>query len=243
MKPSQSNNNILKQSESLGIIAHEIKSPISVTVQLLQTVEILLESQEIEKAQRMVTRARKRAQSALELTRNLLEYIKVEKRDRIEEKSAQLIISKRIPVLLEKHLHQAELRNVRIICDFGCGSTPVTAREFEFDLIADNLISNAIRYSKRSEGDQRVWVRTLAGGGGVILEVEDEGIGMSDEDQDKIFGGFYRSSQAKEQTISGSGLGMAIVRNIIDQMGARIECDSEPGRGTKFTVVFPRASG
>ncbi len=224
----------------LGIIAHEIKSPIAATIQILHTVEFLLPGEENAKVRRMVKRAIKRASSALDLTRNLLEYMKLDHTDRNQARSGVMKLSERIPQLLEKHLPMAEKHNVRVICEFGSEGGSVNLSEFEFDLILDNLVSNAIRYSKRDDSLKRVWLRTRETPEWVILTVEDEGIGMKEEDRVQIFSEFFRSNFAKEQTISGSGLGMAIVKKIADEINAHISCASIPGKGTTFTVKFPR---
>jgi len=224
----------------MGLIAHEIKSPIAATIQILQTVEHLLPGEQHAKVRRMVKRAIKRASSALDLTKNLLEYMKLDQPTRKQARSSGMKLSERIPVLLEKHLPMAEKYNVRVICEFGCEGGSINLSEFEFDLILDNLVSNAIRYSKRDNSLNRVWIRTRESSEKIILVVEDEGIGMKEQDRLKIFSEFFRSNHAKEQTTSGSGLGMAIVKKIADEVNAQISCDSIQGKGTTFTVKFPR---
>jgi len=69
--------------------------------------------------------------------------------------------------------------------------------------------------------------------------VEDTGIGIDKDDMPHIFDRFYRGSLAREHKIHGSGLGLAIVREILDNHHARIAVDSEPGRGSRFTLWLP----
>ena len=74
----------------------------------------------------------------------------------------------------------------------------------------------------------------------VKLTVADEGIGIAPADQDRIFEEFFRTEQARTASRLGTGLGLAIVRRYVDQMGGEIALHSEVGKGTTFTVMWPR---
>jgi len=71
--------------------------------------------------------------------------------------------------------------------------------------------------------------------------VEDSGIGIKAEDQERIFQGFYRTQAAKASGEMGTGMGLSIVAQLVARWGGRIELDSEPGRGSRFTVRLPAA--
>ena len=229
-----------RQSDSLKLIAHEIKAPIAVVIQLLQAAELSLHQPGLENPLRLVQKAIKRARSALDLTRNLLDYIRIGEATQDMKKTTDVIFAEHLPGLLEKHQAAAQSHDFRVICEFNPQRTPLSVRVFEFDLIVDNLVSNAIRYSKRNQGPQQVWIRTFELPDSFVLEIQDEGIGMSEADQGKLFSSFHRSSEAKDQTISGTGLGMALVKKITDDLGAEISCRSIPGTGTVFRVSFPK---
>ena len=68
----------------------------------------------------------------------------------------------------------------------------------------------------------------------------DQGIGIAPEDQERIFEEFYRTDAAQEATTLGTGLGLSIVRKFVDGLGGTIALQSEPGEGSRFTVVLPR---
>ncbi len=101
-----------------------------------------------------------------------------------------------------------------------------------------NLLDNAAKYS----GDSReIIVRVKGRGEHAVLEVEDHGIGIAPVDQPHVFERFYRSRRDDGQ--GGYGLGLYLVKHVMDAHGGRIELESEPGRGSLFRLVFPPAHG
>ena len=100
-----------------------------------------------------------------------------------------------------------------------------------------NLIDNAIKYSA---GRKHIGVRLApAAAGGAEISVSDRGIGISPEDRQRIFEAFYRAPEAVRQDPSGVGLGLKIVKHIMDAHGGEIAIAGAPGRGTTITLKFP----
>ena len=99
-----------------------------------------------------------------------------------------------------------------------------------------NLVDNAIKYS----GDRKV-IRVAAAlqGGRLALAVADEGIGIPAGEQDRIFEKFYRVGRSETQGRRGSGMGLALVRHIMEAHGGEIALESQPGSGSRFTLLFP----
>lgn len=103
--------------------------------------------------------------------------------------------------------------------------------------LVTNLCSNAIRYNYRGGS---VFVSVLPGKDAVTLSVQDTGIGIPEEQQERIFERFYRVDKGRSRTVGGTGLGLAIVKHIAAQHGATITVHSEVGKGSEFRVIFPR---
>src|SRR5262249_6993933 len=102
-----------------------------------------------------------------------------------------------------------------------------------------NLLDNAIKYSGDS---RRILVRLGQNDGFVTLSVIDHGIGISKEDHAKIFEKFYRVSTGLVHDVKGSGLGLSIVKHIVEAHGGKVMVESEPGRGSAFTICLPAAA-
>lgn len=114
-------------------------------------------------------------------------------------------------------------------------SSEITANPEMMNELLFNLCDNAIRYNNKGGN---VLVRVFQTEDEVHLEVEDTGIGIPKEHQDRIFERFYRVDKSRSKSTGGTGLGLAIVKHIIMQNQARLELQSEQGEGTKISVIF-----
>ena len=110
----------------------------------------------------------------------------------------------------------------------------------QLERVMINLLSNAVKFS---EPGQHVVIRGRRQGGMVCLSVKDEGIGIAVEDQSQLFTRFFRTTAAKDRGIPGTGLGLAVVKGIVDGHGGTLRVDSELGRGTTISVLLSVAPG
>jgi heavy metal sensor kinase len=104
--------------------------------------------------------------------------------------------------------------------------------------LAMNLITNAIRYNR--EGG-RVSVSTAIAGEMAVFTVTDTGVGISPEDQARVFDRFFRADKARSRDAGGSGLGLAICKSIVEAHGGKIQVKSDVNVGSSFTVHLPMA--
>jgi signal transduction histidine kinase len=133
---------------------------------------------------------------------------------------------------------QAEAKSVRIQVCAEAGDYPVLADRGDLDRIFMNLISNGIKYN-RENGTLTIQLRRVDPDGAIDVEVSDTGIGMSREEMQHLFQEFYRVKNPDTSGIPGTGLGLATVKRVLEEYNGRIQVDSEPGRGTTFTVHLP----
>jgi signal transduction histidine kinase len=101
-----------------------------------------------------------------------------------------------------------------------------------------NLLDNALKYSP---GGQAVAVALSSDASAAVITVSDRGVGIEPADRDRIFEAFFRAPGAAARAPAGVGLGLKIVRHIMDAHGGRVEFASEPGAGSVFRLVFPRS--
>ena len=131
---------------------------------------------------------------------------------------------------------EAEAADVTLSVE-GESATLCGIHQYLFSIVY-NLTDNAIKYSRPGG---RVVLRTENLSGQVRLTVTDNGIGIPPEHQDRVFERFYRVDKSRSKEVGGTGLGLSIVKHAARLHQARIDLESEPGRGSVFSVTFPRA--
>ena len=114
-------------------------------------------------------------------------------------------------------------------------SIVVMSDEVSLRQIAVNLISNAVRHTPQGAG---VVVRMTEEGNSVLLEVEDSGPGMTPEEASRAFDRFWQADSSRSST--GAGLGLAIVRSMVDALGGKVTLVSDTAMGTRVLVIIPR---
>jgi PAS domain S-box-containing protein len=113
---------------------------------------------------------------------------------------------------------------------------PVSADPVRIGQVIDNLVSNALKFTPRGG---RVDVRAFAHEAGVRIEVADTGVGIPEDEQERLFERFYRTAHAQSAAVPGAGLGLSIARAIVEGHGGAISCRSVDGAGTTFVVDLP----
>lgn len=213
-------------------VAHELRAPVAAIQGYLRL--ILDGYADPEKQREMLERSDKRASELLALIEDLLALARV--KDAAPEE-------KRVPVLVGEVLRQvadllqveASKKGLAFSVQEDANPAVLATRDHIRQLWA-NLISNAIRYTP--EGG-RVSVSLTVQGDVVEGVVEDTGIGIAQEDLPRIFDEFYRTRTAKEMVSGGTGLGLPIVKRIVETYGGDIRVESEVGKGSRFTFTLP----
>ena len=116
----------------------------------------------------------------------------------------------------------------------------ITADRAALAQAVHNLIDNAIKYSAGTK-DVRVGAHTDAGN--LVIEVQDFGVGISPEEIGRIFDRFYRGRGQLIRSIRGSGLGLTLVKQIVEAHGGTVQIRSEPGEGSTFSIQLPLKKG
>ena len=137
---------------------------------------------------------------------------------------------------VESYRYHLEKKGFAIQTDIA---SDLLEMNFDGEAIASvlvNLLSNALRFSPKK---REVIVKLFRDNGNAVLQVEDKGIGISPKEVSKIFKRFYRSKNNNVPESGGSGLGLTLVKHIADAHGGRVEVESQPGKGSIFSVILP----
>jgi PAS domain S-box-containing protein len=116
------------------------------------------------------------------------------------------------------------------------GAPSIRCDENKLRQVLVNLVDNAVKYSPQGG---RVELRVRSANGSCLIEVADEGLGIPPDERDRIFEKFYRLDPQQTQGVGGSGLGLYICRELVERMEGQLRVESEPGKGSRFTVELP----
>lgn len=220
------------KDQHLGIAAHDLRNPLSSIRGMSQ---MLVEMELDENTQTSFLQSIYRvSDQMLTLVDNLLDVAVIEsgKFDlKITEENISRLVGERIELMAKN----AEKKEIRLIADLQ----EVADSLFDADRmrqVVDNLLSNAIKFSPSG-----TVVNVTCGQAGRILDitVTDQGPGIPSEDLDRLFDSFEKLSAQPTGGEKSTGLGLSIVKSIVDAHGGEIEVDSEVGRGTTFIVHLP----
>ena len=215
-------------------VAHELRAPIAaIQSYLLSLLKGYLSPEQQEK---FAQRAVERCQESLNMVDDLLDLAVVKQEQEAKERAVVCLAESLEEVF---PLLKAQAEEKRIACVLEIRQRPfVVANSEQMSHVWTNLISNAIKYT-RPGGRIRITLEEKEEW--AVGTVEDTGIGIAPEDQSRIFEEFHRTAQAKEMEPRGTGLGLPLVKRIVQGHDGTIEVESTLGRGSRFTFRLPPA--
>jgi len=221
------------QSDFVSAVSHEFRTPLT---SLAQFTEILAEHEDapVEK-RRMFIEAQARATRRLtRLVESLLDFGRMEagaRPYRLEPLDAAEIVED----VVRDFRQEVAGADFTVRYSRPAGDAMVNADREALAQALWNLLDNAVKYS----GDSRSVLVEVEEAGEVAIRVRDEGFGIHPSEQKQIFRKFARGAAAREHGVKGTGIGLAMVKHIVDAHAGRVTVDSEPGRGTTFTIFLP----
>lgn len=214
-----------KQSQFFADITHEIRNPLHTISGALE----MLEMHDLDDSQKKkyIKTASRQTHRINRLFKDLVTLQRYDSDDHfIKKKPFDLqILINTLQELLEP---DAEDKGLSLVCE----GDPVRVKgdPDKIEQVLENLVSNAIKFT--SEGTVRINTKNI--GDSVIISVEDTGIGISEEHLERLFDRFYRTDKARSRDKGGTGLGLAVVKSILNAHGTEIHVESMPGEGSKF---------
>ncbi len=221
----------------ISMVAHELKSPIAAILNYVNIILTGMFDNQVEKIHEMLERSKIRGEALLDLIRDLL-FLNQSAAGKVEKSIERLELKAILKEQLEFFQAQADRTGVRLLIESTDSECPVKVDRKDLDRIFMNLISNGIKYNRKGG------TLTLAveqNNEEVIVHARDTGFGMSGKEMEGLFEEFYRVKNPNTSGIPGTGLGLATVKRIVSEYNGGIRVDSDPGKGTTFTVTLPRA--
>jgi len=217
----------------ISLVSHDLKGPFNRIFALTQLMNSISENL-TERQKEYLGKIHQIAVDGLGMVRNILDSRKVDDKG-IDLNSDPFDLSVLLTSYVRNYKAVAEKKKIEIAFEPNSSLT-INADKLYISRVIENLLSNAIKFSPEGK---KVFVKLVPLSNGIEFSVRDEGPGISKEDQLKLFQRFQQLTAQPTGGESSSGLGLFIVKTIVDKIGGEILCESEIGHGTKFILRLP----
>jgi len=222
------------KSSFVSNVSHELRTPLALIRMFAETLSMGRLKDEEKKQEYYGTIVRE-SERLTHLVNNILNFSRMEA-GRKEYRKQQTDLNDIVRGVLGTYTHHLERQGFILTITY-CSEPLVAAIDGE--AVAEaliNLLDNAMKYSKEQKA---ITVRTQRAAGELVVAVQDQGIGIAPEHVRRIFETFYRVPSGLVHETKGSGLGLSLVKHIMDAHGGRVDVESTPGSGSTFRLVFP----
>ena len=229
----------IKQRYTMGVV-HEIKSPIVAVQSFLDLIIGNFAGPVSDSVGDKIKKARNRSDEAIQIINDVLSISKLKLLDSIAKD--ELDLPEILRTIINKKTSQAENKEISLqFIDKRTARLTTIGDKNLLEVVFSNLIGNAIKYTNNGG---KVEIVISDNENKTEIEICDNGIGIPDTDKEKIFSEFYRASNVRQKSTEGTGLGLSVVKQIIDQHKGSITFESpsrladDNGPGTSFTVII-----
>ncbi|PWT96539.1 MAG: hypothetical protein C5B52_15555 [Bacteroidetes bacterium] len=243
-KLEEQNELIQKQNEKLSelnaeknslisVVSHDLNGPftsIKMWNQILQSDVSNLSSEQL----KALARIESSAENGEKLIRNILDVEKAEtNRHKISLENFDLKIF--IEDVINAHIPEAKQKDISLMYEAGDKSVYIMSDRHLVNRICENLLSNAIKFTPRGK---TVWIGVSDAKDAAHIKFRDEGVGIPREELPKLFSKYSNISSKPTEGEASTGLGLSIVKRLVEELNGNIQCESEPGHGSLFTVIL-----
>jgi two-component system, sensor histidine kinase and response regulator len=219
----------------LSVLSHELKAPLNAIEGYLRMMQEKQSGEMVDDYATPIDRSLQRIQGMRNLIMDLLDFTKI-RLERREEKMEEVDLREVAANAIVTVQPYAIQKDLTVNLNVNCNSI-VTADPADMEIIFNNLLSNAVKYNV-PKGFVDITINGCDDT--VLLVFTDTGIGIRESDMERLFDEFVRIKNEKTKDISGSGLGLSIVKKVVELYNGTISVESTPDSGTVFTVKLPR---
>jgi two-component system phosphate regulon sensor histidine kinase PhoR len=223
------------QKDFINNMTHEFKTPIStiaLSTEVLKDPAIIHQPERLFNYTTIIEKENSRLKQHVE---RVLQMARLDKED-IGLKKEIVDVHLLIHEAIRNNQHALLEKNGNITCEFGASRHQAEADKLHLTNAFSNLIDNSIKYSKAIP---QIVIRTENLNGNIIVTVTDNGIGISNENQKRVFQKFYRVPTGNVHDVKGFGLGLSYVKTIVESHRGSIRLESELGKGCTFRICLP----
>jgi signal transduction histidine kinase len=222
------------KSTLVSNVSHELKTPLAL-IRLFSETLRMGRAHSPEKEKEFLDVIHKESERLTHLIDNVLDMNRIEQ-DRKTYNMQPTDLSRVVTDTLEAYEFQLKQRGFAVQFEIERDLPLVSVDADAMTQALLNLMDNAIKYSSQTK---TLRVSLEQRGAEAVISVEDKGIGIAPHEQGRIFDMFYRVEKGLVHSVKGSGLGLPLVRHVVDAHGGRISVDSRPGHGSKFSIFLP----
>jgi signal transduction histidine kinase len=225
------------QHDLIHLITHELRNPLTLIMSYAQMTRREALDGNYEHVHAYIANVERAGKSIQRLMENMLQLSRLERTDElpeVEPVGIGSIVNQVIADLAPLAKQKQQILTIEPTSDLEPALVvPMLLRE-----ALSNLISNAVKYTPDG-GQIKVWAERGREPHTLVVGVSDTGIGLSQEDQARLFTKFFRSADPRVQRERGTGLGLALTQALVTRSGGKISVESEPGKGTTFRLTLP----
>ncbi len=227
---------LLAKSQIMSTVTHELRTPLTSIIAYVDRVRLNPEKVGPlnERQQKYLTVASEESLRLKTLINDILEISRIEAGS-LELTMIELSVMEEVEKVAVSQLDHAEEKRIRVVLDIPADLSPIMADRLRFVQVITNLLSNAFKYSPP---ESSVSITAVQDGPNVRIDVSDTGIGISPEEQTRLFDKFFRADNSLTNQEAGTGLGLYITRALIEAHGGKIWVQSEEGKGSVFSFTF-----
>ncbi|MHB9030613.1 MAG: sensor histidine kinase [Candidatus Latescibacterota bacterium] len=226
----------LEKMHFLDVVAHDLKSPLSAIETMISSILDAYGSEMNEDTKDTLERIPRRTRDLIRFIQNLMDFSRIRGQEEIREHFRPLNFLPVVTSTVEMYMDQALDKNITMTVQAEPNTPLIMGSREHLERMAANIISNAVRYTPE-KGSVKVKLGTQ--NGEVVLTIADSGIGIPEQDLPRVFDEFYRATNARKENSTGTGLGLPIVKFIVEKHGGSVTVNSVEGEGTVFTVRLP----
>ena len=226
------------KSTLVSNVSHELRTPLALIRLFSETLE-MGRAPDPEKAKEFLRIIHKESERLTHLIDNVLDLNRIEQ-GRKTYTMQPTNLAEVVRETLEAYRFQLQQQGFSVASRIAENVPPISADADALTQALLNLIDNAIKYSPERKS---LSVELERRDGEALISVEDQGVGIPEREQDKIFDMFYRVERGLVHSVKGSGLGLSLVKHIVEAHGGRILVTSRPGEGSRFSIVLPLNNG